>query len=86
MTDDPNLQRLQAVVARIAGPTRTPPDAGPDTALGEDGYWLDSVAMLEVIVACEQEFGVTFDWETELTGVTLGTVRSLATVIRKKMP
>ena len=48
------------------------------------GFWLDSIATLEVIVACEEEFGVTFDGQTELTGASLSTVRSLAGVIRNK--
>ena len=83
MTDDPILRRVQAIVARVAGP-RAPRDASPDTPLGEDGFWLDSIATLEVIVACEEEFGVTFDGQTELTGAALSTVRSLAGVIRNK--
>lgn len=84
MMDDSVLARVHRVVVRTAGATRTPPDPGPDTPLGEAGFWLDSVELVEVIVACEEEFGVTFDGETDLTPETLATVRSLAALIRSK--
>src|SRR5262249_14369908 len=57
MTNDSIVERVHAIVNQIAGPGRTPDDAGPDTPLGESGYWLDSVDVLEVLVACEHEFG-----------------------------
>jgi len=69
-----------------AGPTRTPPGAGPDTPLGGGGFWLDSVDLVEVIVACETEFAVTFDGETDLTMEALGTARTLADLILSKGP
>jgi len=84
MSDDRVIERVQAVVARVAGPSRTPGDAGPDTLLGEGGYWLDSVDLLEVTIACETEFGVIFDGERDLTMESLSTARSLAEVIRRK--
>ena len=40
MTDASIVARLQKVVAGVAGPTKTPPDAGPDTLLGDGGFWL----------------------------------------------
>jgi len=83
MTDS-ILDRVQRLVAQAAGDARIPADAGPDTPLGEDGFWLDSVDLVEVIVACEGEFGVAFDGETDLTPESLRTVRSLATLIRSK--
>jgi acyl carrier protein len=78
------VSRVQALVARIAGASRTPASAGPDTPLGEGGYWLDSVDLLEVAVACEREFGLPFDAESDLTAESLTTVRSLAEMIRRK--
>jgi len=78
------LRRVQDLVARRAGPTRTPPDASPDTPLGADGFWLDSLDLVEVVVACEQEFGVTFEGESDLTESALRTVRTLAELIRAK--
>jgi acyl carrier protein len=82
MTADGILERVQAIVTGIAGADRTPPDVGPDTPLGEDGFWLDSVDMLEVLLACEQEFGTSF--KSGLASETLTTVRSLAEAIRTR--
>jgi acyl carrier protein len=84
MTDDAILARVHAVVAGIAGASRTREDAGPDTPLGASGFWLDSLDLVEVVVACEQEFGVTFDGETDVTPESLASIRSLAALIRSK--
>lgn len=78
---DTLLVRVQRIVERQAGASRTPPDASPDTALGEAGFWLDSIDLIDVVVACEEEFGVAFDGEVDLTPETLATVRSLAALI-----
>jgi acyl carrier protein len=84
MTDDRCVERVQAIVERVAGPARSVPGAGPDTRLADDGFWLDSAAMLEVVLACEEEFGIVFDWEAELSPEVLDTIRSLAEAIRRK--
>lgn len=84
--NDAILERVQRVVARTAGAARTPPDAGPDTPLGEAGFWLDSLDLLDVIVACEEEFAVTFEGETDVTVEALSTVRTLADFILSKGP
>jgi len=86
MTGGALPERVRQVVARVAGPERTPSDAGPDTPLGAGGFWLDSVDLVEVIVACEEEFAVTFDGESDLTAEALSTVRSLADLILSKGP
>jgi acyl carrier protein len=78
------LARVQAIVARIAGPDRSPPGAGPDTPLRDGGFWLDSVDLLEAMIACEAEFEVVFDPETDFTDQTLSTVRTLFTLIGAK--
>jgi acyl carrier protein len=84
MTDDRCIERVHSIVERIAGPARSVPGAGPETRLGDGGFWLDSTAMLEVVLACEEEFGIVFDWEGELSPEVLGTIRSLAEAIRRK--
>ena len=84
MSDDAVLGRVQAIVAGIAGPDRTPEGAGPDTPLGDSGYWLDSVDVLEVILACETEFGTVFEAGADLTADTLRTPRGLADLISGK--
>jgi acyl carrier protein len=78
------VDRVQTLVARTAGPGRTPPDVGPDTPLTDDGFWLDSVDLVELAVACEEEFAVTFEGESDLTPETLKTVRSLARLVESK--
>ena len=83
---DAVLERVQRVVARVAGAPRMPSDAGPDTPLAAGGFWLDSVDLVEVIVACEEEFAVTFEGESDLTAEALSTVRSLADLILSKGP
>jgi len=85
MTDDPILDRVLAIVARVSGPGRTPPDAGPDTPLGDEGFWLDSLDLLEVVVACENEFGTVLDQASGLTAKALESVRNLAQVIRTQV-
>jgi len=77
MTGGALPERVRQVVARVAG---------PDTPLGAGGSWLDSVDLVEVIVACEEEFAVTFDGESDLTAEALSTVRSLADLILSKGP
>lgn len=79
------LERVTAIVAGIAGPSRAPSNPGPDTPLGDDGYWLDSIDVLEVLLACEGEFGIVLDDEVELGAETLKTVRTLADVITRKL-
>jgi acyl carrier protein len=80
------LEAVQLVVARIAGAHRSPPGAGPDTPLTDGGFWLDSVHLLETILACEESFGVVFDPETDFSDRTLKTVRTLFDLVRSKRP
>jgi len=81
MTEDLVLQRVKAIVMRIAGPARAPERVGEDTGLGEDGLWLDSLDLFEVILACEEEFGVRLDVDADTLAVALRTVRGLADLI-----
>jgi len=84
VTADSILERVQAIVSAVAGPERTPDDAGPDTPLGDAGYWLDSVDELEVILACEHEFGTVFE-EHGLPEEALLSARGLADLIRSRL-
>jgi acyl carrier protein len=84
MTRGLTLEQVQAIVTRIAGPDRSPPGAGPDTLLRDGGFWLDSVDLLEAMIACEAEFEVVFDPETDFTDQTLSTVRTLFSLIRAR--
>jgi acyl carrier protein len=82
---DPLLDAIRALVERVAGPSRTPAHAGPDTRLAE-GYWLDSVELLEVLIACETAFGIVFDDTRDLEGRALDTLGTLTNLVRSKLP
>ncbi len=82
MSDDPTLEQVQAIVARVAG--RTGSISGADTPLTNGGYWLDSVHLLETIIACEEAFAIELDADVDLTPATLTSVRTLFDLIRSK--
>ena len=84
MTVEPSLEDVQALVIRVAGHQRCPDDVGPDTRLTGGGFWLDSVRLLETIIACEEAFKVVFDPETDFSDGNLITVRTLSDLIRAK--
>ena len=81
MTDEEILTRIERLIAGIAGPERTPEHAGPDTPLGQHGYWLDSLDVLEVILACEREFGIVFEDGSSLNADALLSARKLAVLV-----
>lgn len=83
MTDAEVLDRIQGLIAGIAGPDRVPDTVGPDTPLGKDGYWFDSLDVLEVILACEREFGVVFEDGSTLNAESLLSARQLATLVQR---
>ena len=85
MTNDDTLTCLIALASRVAGPERTPQGAGSDTPLMQAGFWLDSVGLLELVVACEAEFQVAFDPERDLTVDALATIGSFAAVVEAKL-
>jgi acyl carrier protein len=80
----PIADRVLDLVRRVAGPARTPAGADVDTPLGDGGFWLDSVDLVEVAVACEHEFALVFEGEHDLTREALATARSLAALIAGK--
>lgn len=82
---DPLLDRVHAIVTAVVGSRRAIPEAGPQTPLGEKGYWLDSVDVLEVVMACEHEFGIELADKDDLTSETLATVGTLAELIQRKL-
>jgi acyl carrier protein len=86
MTNATVLGRLLALLGQIAGADRTPADAGPETPIREGGFWLDSVALLELIVAAETEFGVEFDPTRDFDEAPLRTVGSFAACIGARLP
>jgi acyl carrier protein len=86
MTDQ-NLvrQTLRALVARVAGARRAATAPPGDAPLGEGGWWLDSLELLEVVVGCETEFGIVFEPSRDLTDGALQSLDSLAALVRRKI-
>jgi acyl carrier protein len=82
---DPLFDRIQSLVQHVAGPSRTPESPGSATPLSDAGFWLDSVELLEVVVACESEFHITFDATTDFTDGAFATLGGLVDLIRSKL-
>jgi acyl carrier protein len=80
---DAVLDRLLAIVAFVAGSHRLPPDLGEHTPITTGGIELDSAALLELILACEAEFSITFDPRIHLTDDALRTIGTLASSVRR---
>jgi acyl carrier protein len=85
MSRDPLFDRTRALVERVVGPGRMLSEPGPDTRLNEE-YLLDSVELLEVLVACEGEFGIVFEESRDFDDGSLQTLGTLANLIRSKQP
>ena len=82
MSAEPTLERAQAIVARVAG--RSGRFSSADRPLTNGGYWLDSVHLLETIIACEEAFGIELDPDVDLTAAALRSVGTLFDLIRSK--
>ena len=74
--DEPLLAATRAIIERVIGPDRTPPTGGPETPLA-DGFWLDSIELVEVLVACEIEFGILLDETSDFEAGAFGTLGTL---------
>jgi acyl carrier protein len=85
MTNDSTFDRVRALVVRLAGPDRTPRAIGPDTPLGQGGFHLDSVELLEVMLACESELGMLFDGDLTANVEALQTLSTLTLAVRVRL-
>ncbi len=81
---DPFFDRTRTIIERVAGAQRTPDRVDASTRL-VDGFWLDSVEMLEVVIACEVEFGIVFSEDGDLDVASLDTIGTLVEVIRARV-
>jgi acyl carrier protein len=84
MDEQSQLDRLRAVLVRVIGQARVPEDVGVDVPLADEGLGLDSVELLQVVLGCEAEFGITFEPAQDLIGDGLKTVGTLAELIRRR--
>jgi acyl carrier protein len=81
----PSSERIIHIVRQAAGlPINEPITA--DTGLVGSGLWLDSVAVLEVLVALEKEYKIELDRTKLSQGDALKTVGTLTNVIRSLTP
>jgi acyl carrier protein len=83
---DATLASIRVIVEQVAGSRRIPAQVGPETRLCEGGFWLDSVELLQVVVACEERFGIVFDANQDLTPEPLETLATLTALVRAKRP
>jgi len=74
------LPAVADLVAQVVGPGRTPERVDRETRLAQD-YWLDSIELLEVLMACERAFAVRFDEQRDLSPGTLDTLGSLVDLV-----
>ena len=84
MDDEILVDRLRGVVARVVGPARVPAGAGADTPMADGGLWLDSVELLQVVLASEVEFGIVVTPGEDLVGDGLATLGTLAALVRTR--
>jgi acyl carrier protein len=72
------------IVTEIAGPNRRPADPGARTRLSGGGFWLDSIDLLELMLACDQAFGPVFGAKAGPTMAHVETVGDLVTLIEER--
>jgi len=84
MTVDPIFDRVRALVVRLAGPDRTPTSITPETPLGEGGFHLDSVELLDVMLACEDEMRIAFDGDPAANVRALESLKTLTSAVRER--
>jgi acyl carrier protein len=79
-----SLASIRALVIRVAGASRAPERSGAATPLSDGGFWLDSVELLELVVACEDAFGITFDATRDFDAGAFATLGTLAALVDEK--
>jgi acyl carrier protein len=75
------LELVLEIVRGVAGRDRTPPGAGEGTRLWGDGFWLDSIDLLDVMLACDEAFGPVFASASRAAMGDIKTVGDLVSVI-----
>ena len=82
--DAATAARLVAIVREIVGPARAAAPIDDSTPLRDGGLGLDSVSLLELIVAVETQLEVDFDPTTDFGEAALRTVGTFAAVIERR--
>lgn len=81
---DPLLLRVLSIVEGVVGAGRRQAAATADTRLA-DGFWLDSAELLDIVLACELEFGIVFDDERDFGKGAFDTLGTFAALVRHKI-
>ena len=76
--------RLAALVASVCVPPADPADLHDATKLIGEGLALDSLALLEIVVGLESEFGVAVPG-TDVTSANCGTLRRLLAYVEARL-
>jgi hypothetical protein len=81
---DPLLLRVWKALADVAGAHRVPPAVNASCPLGPNGFWFDSIDLMDAILACEEVFGIRFDPEADFDASRLRTVGDLIELVRDR--
>jgi hypothetical protein len=73
-----------AALVSVAGADRVTGEPGADCPLGPNGFWLDSIDLMDAIIACEDAFGITFALDTDFDASRLRTVGDLVNLVRER--
>ena len=84
LSSDSILARVLSIISEIAGPNRTPPDAGRSTRLWNGGFWLDSIDLIDLMLACDAAFGTVFEGPSGASIADTRTVGDLVAVIEAR--
>jgi hypothetical protein len=71
-------------LADVAGAGRVPAAASAACPLGPNGFWFDSIDLMDAILACEEVFGIRFEPETDFDAARLRTVGDLVQLVRDR--
>lgn len=84
LSTDTTLARLLDIVVQISGPSRVPPDPEASTPLWGGGFWLDSIDLLDLMLACDAAFGPVFASAPRSVMAGIKTVGDLVAIIEAR--
>jgi acyl carrier protein len=83
MSNDEILAAIIELADSTEGATK-PHTLDAETPLSEGGFSLDSLGLIELLMACEDRFGIALD-ASELLPQQLSTVGTLAVLIQSRL-
>lgn len=82
--EDSILPRVWATLVAVAGADRVTGEPRADCPLGSNGFWLDSIDLMDAIIACEEAFGITFALDTDFDASRVRTVGDLVSLVKAR--